>query len=261
MVGISGTSKSGIRHSYYVCTNRWRNKACNKNNESKEELENDVFNEILEHISKTENLVAFASGIHSEYERNCNTAVVKDFERRIAQVDKELDRCFDMMLNADTEEIKNRANAKAKDLEIQKRDLQTELAKLKKAQGLKNKTLEDILAGLQAVFAVEDIGIERRQRLIDSLVVAVLVSDSERIVLIDEDGLDKLDCTDWQEWYNDIDWDMVYGDTELDNKDDDDKGNNNGGCGGCGSVDNNSGNSDTSTSRGVRILNATPRQQ
>jgi len=255
MIGISGTSKTGKSHCYYVCSNRRTKKQCDKSHEPKEIAEDTVFNECLVHVEK--NLPTFASGIHAEYERSCTTTAVKDFEKRIAQVDKELDKCFDMILNADTDEIKSRANAKAKDLEIQKKDLQAELLKINKAQGLKNKTFADILSGLQVAFAINDYGIERRKRLINDLVSIVLMSNDETIVIIDENGLDKLDV-DWQEWYNDIDWEIVHG-----SNDDDDKngGDNNGGtCGGCSGgeiLDNNSGNNDNIAGCGVRISSAT----
>lgn len=110
-----------------------------------------------------------------------------------------------MMLNAESPEIKKRAEQKTKDLEIQKKDLQAELVKINKAQTLKSRTIEQIMGNLLYIFGIDDFGIERRKRLINMLVSCVIVTDAETLVTIDDDGsLDKMDGKEWKEWYDEI---------------------------------------------------------
>ena len=54
MVGVSGTSKSGALHCYYVCQSRLKEKACKKKNVPKEWIEDRVIDSIRTYIMKDE---------------------------------------------------------------------------------------------------------------------------------------------------------------------------------------------------------------
>jgi DNA invertase Pin-like site-specific DNA recombinase len=205
MVGVSGTSKTkGKRHNYYVCSKRWRHKDCDKSHEPKIPLENYVFEYVLDFISQPDQLVFIADSVLEQYESSFNNQAIKDLERRIAKLDTELDKCFDMMLSAETDEIRKRADQKAKDIEIQKKDLQAELGKLNAVQKLRHKTREDIIDYIQFMIGTQDFGTERRRRIINTFVSVVVVTDVETFVGIDADGYDK--HFDGKEWFDDIDW-------------------------------------------------------
>jgi hypothetical protein len=166
-------------------------------------------------LSEPEQLVFIADNVLEQYEKSFNTQAVKDLEKRIAKLDGELDKCFDMMLSAETDEIRKRADRKAKDIEIQKKDLQTELGKLNAAQRLKHKTREDIIGHIQFMIGTQDFGIERRRRLINTFVSIVVVTDADTFVGIDADGYDK--DFDGKEWFDDIDWgEITNSDTPYD---------------------------------------------
>ena len=160
-------------------------------------------------------------------------------------LNKELDRCFDMALTAKNEDIRERAERRANDLTIQKRDLQAELQKISNMQCLKDRTIEDIMGRLQFIFAINDIGVERRKRLINTLISCVVVFDGYIAVTLDENGaFGKMDSNDWKDWYSEIDW------AELTDGDDDDdpNGGGSGGCGDNGGSNNGCGHSNASGS-------------
>jgi len=55
------------------------------------------------------------------------------------------------------------------------------------------------------MIGMNDFGIERRRRIINTFVTCVIVFDHETIVCIDTDNYP--DRFDKKEWYDDIDWD------------------------------------------------------
>jgi len=216
LFGVSGKKKTtGDRHRYYACKSRWNEKSCNKQHEPKAALEDTVFEEVLAELKKPDILIFIADSVLEQYEKSFNLQAIKDYERRITKVDGDIDKCFDMMLSAETDEIKKRADQKTKDLEIQKKDLVHELAKLQGLHRLKHKTREDIIGHIQFMLGTNDFGIERRKRLINAFVSLVIVTDAQTTVLFDTD--EKSDKIDAKEWLSDIDWEMVWTNDNYDN--------------------------------------------
>jgi hypothetical protein len=47
-IGVSGTSRTNDKHTYYMCIERNKRKSCTKSNEQKEHLENEVIRQTIE---------------------------------------------------------------------------------------------------------------------------------------------------------------------------------------------------------------------
>jgi len=180
MAGVSGTSRTKDTHSYYACLKRWKKKACDKNHEKKSVLEKHIIGMTLEYVLNPETLEFAADGILKEYERSWTGQKIKEMERQVARLDSELDKCFDMIFDAATDEIKKRAETKAKDFEIQKKDLLKELSVLKAACRLKH-TKDDILGYLnQFIVAREDeTETDYHKRILDVFLNSVHIFDSK----------------------------------------------------------------------------------
>ena len=188
LVGISGTSKTGDKHHYYACAKRYKTHDCNKNNIKKDELENFVIDRTLEHVLNPDCAEHIADMVVLEYQNSINGAKIKEYERRLIEIDKELDNCAALMLKATSAELIERFNNKAKDLELQKADAQSELSKLRLAISLKH-TKQDIFFFLYIYTDGEPQSIDFRRRLIHLFVNAVYVFDDKNVLfynLIDE---------------------------------------------------------------------------
>ncbi len=188
LVGISGTSKTGDKHHYYACARRYKLHDCNKTNTRKDELENFVVERTLEHVLSPECAEHIAEMTSKEYEKSVNGAKIKEYERRLSDIEKEFDSCANLMLKATSDELIKRIDEKAKDLEIQKTDTQAELTKLRLATSIKH-TKADILEWLDLFTKGDTQSPDFRRRLINLFVNAVLVFDDKTALfynLIDE---------------------------------------------------------------------------
>ena len=70
MIGVSGTGRKGIVHSYYVCSERHKNHTCNKKNEIKLQLEKDIVQITLDYILKPQTIDLIARCMVKEYSKN-----------------------------------------------------------------------------------------------------------------------------------------------------------------------------------------------
>lgn len=130
LVGVCGTSKTSQKYHYYACAKRYKNHSCNKNTDRKDDLEKYVINLTLNHVLTKEQIENIANGMLAKWNTNTTTTKTKEYQKQIERIDKELDKCFNMFFNADSEELQKRMNDKSKSLEIEKQDLQNEINKL-----------------------------------------------------------------------------------------------------------------------------------
>lgn len=144
MVGISGTSKTKERHHYYTCKTRWTNHSCNKANEKKNDLEEDIVKQTQDKLLQPQMIEHIVNRLLYAYEHDLTNTKIKEYQKQLNKIEREQDKCFDMVFNANTEEIKKRANEKSAELTILKQDLLKELKKLELAVGIKH-TKQDLV--------------------------------------------------------------------------------------------------------------------
>lgn len=134
MVGISGTSHTSKKHHYYACSNRYKKHTCQKSNERKESLERYVVEQTLNYVLTEDQIENIANGMLEKWNKNTTSIKIKEYEKQLEKIERDLDKCFDMFFNADNEEMQKRMNEKSKSLSIEKQDIQNELKKLKLMQ-------------------------------------------------------------------------------------------------------------------------------
>ena len=82
MMGVHGTSKTGVKHYYYMCGNKQRTKTCDKKDVKKEWLENLVVSETVKYILQPEKIDIIAKRcveIHKkESSQNTELALLKN---------------------------------------------------------------------------------------------------------------------------------------------------------------------------------------
>ena len=180
MVGVSGTGRKGKIHSYYVCSDKHKKHTCDKNNENKESLERDVVVQTLEYVLKAETIDLIAKGMLKECGKNKTLSKMKEFEKRLETIEKDLDKCFDNLFNCENEEMKKRFEDKADSLTLQKQDTLQEIQKLKLVKMVTH-TEEEIKALLMQYLDGDVDDIDYQRRIIRDFVSCVYVFDDKLV--------------------------------------------------------------------------------
>jgi len=190
MVGISGTARNGDKCCYYSCYKRYRHKQCNKKNERKDGiyiengeqklgLEDDVVRMTYDYILKSENLEIIGEKLEQFRKKNITDQRIKDFEKdfekRLADIELELEKCFALLMN-ENEDLQKIAQQKANDLSIKKKDLTQEINDLRLANKLSH-TKEDFITIVKAYLDGDPQDIDFKKRVINTFVNSVWVSD------------------------------------------------------------------------------------
>ncbi len=91
LVGEAGVSKTGATHFYYACGKKKKYHTCDKLNEKKAFLEWYVVEQTVEYVLQPERMDYIASRIVAKYEDEFSDRRIKEYERQIAKIDREVD--------------------------------------------------------------------------------------------------------------------------------------------------------------------------
>ena len=185
MIGDTGTSKGGQRHYYYTCQLRKSRKGCDKKSEKKDYLEWYVVEQTLEYVLTPARMEIIAAAVVAEYDKEFNSGRIKELEKRLAKVDRDIKKLFDMIFESDStaamKTIMKNAESKLEELELQKTDLEIDIAKLKVANGIRY-TKEDILAWMKVFCKGDLFDMEFRKRIIEVFINSVYLYDDKVII-------------------------------------------------------------------------------
>lgn len=178
IVGICGTSHTNKQHRYYACSNRYKKHTCKKSNEIKEYLEKYVVEQTLNFILTKEQIENIANGMLEKWNDNSTNIKIKEYEKKLEKIERDLDKCFDMFFNADNEELQKRMNEKANSLTIEKQDIQEELKKLKLVKIITH-TKEDVKKLLAEYLDGNINDINYQRKIINKFVNSVYIFDDK----------------------------------------------------------------------------------
>ena len=187
MYGISGTARNGEKKTYYACKSRYKYKSCNKQNENKTDLETAVVADTEEFISKPENLDRASQKLAEFHEKNITLEKIKEYERRLDNIDREIEKLIDLAMNSQGATMQAKINQRSQDLELQKNDLNQELMKLKFLQAIP-KTKDDYKKHLQKFVDGDIADPNYRKRIIHGLINSVWVGDGGMFVFYNTDN-------------------------------------------------------------------------
>lgn len=178
MIGVSGTSKTGLTHHYYQCSNSKKYHSCHKKNEKKDYIEQYVVEQTLKFVLTPKRIDAIAAGVLNEWNNSLTSKKINEYKSKIKQLDKDLDKCFELFYNANNEEIRNRMNEKADSLTIQKKDLQGELRKIEMGRAVKH-TKQEIIALLDIYLNGNINSADFQRKIINNFVNSVYFFDDK----------------------------------------------------------------------------------
>lgn len=198
MVGVSGTSKTGEVYYYYQCQGRRiKRNGCKKAHEKKDFIEWYVVEQTVQYVLTPERMKQIAVAVVAEYDNEFNSAKVRDLEKHIAKLDRDIDKYVDMLLDV-PKSARARINEKIELADQQKCDLQIDLAKLKIANGIRY-TEADIIAWLKQFCKGDLFDEDFRRRIIDTFVNCVYLYDDRVVIFYNIKGGKQISYMEMQE--------------------------------------------------------------
>ena len=186
MVGESGKGRNGEVYSYYSCRNRKKYHTCKKKNEKKDFIEWYVVEQTLEYILTPERMDKVAAAVVREYEKEFGDGPIKEKERQIKKIGKELDNLVDTLAEA-PKAARPRIYARMEELETQKADIEIDVAKLKIARGIRF-TEAEVKAWLKQFCKGDALDEDFRRRIIDVFINSVYLYDNRVIIFYNIKG-------------------------------------------------------------------------
>ena len=187
MVGVGGTGKAGTLYYYYACGKRYKEKACDKRAEKKAELEQLIVELILEYVLDPVRANMVAERIVAKYQEEFNTGNIAELGRRVAKLDEEIEKAVNAFIDADGL-IRKSLNAKVKDLEAQKLELENEIMGLRAGCAV-NITKELFLSWLNTFANGDPEDEDFRKRVVDALLNSIYIYDDKYVLYFNmQDG-------------------------------------------------------------------------
>ena len=186
MVGECGRSHTGIVYHYYACHNKKKRRGCHKRNERKDFIEWYVVEQTVNYILAPGCIARVAKAVVQEYNKEFSDASIADLEKALAQIDRELDKLVDAIVDAPKvahKKIYERMEA----LEAQKAEMEADLAKLRIARDIRL-TEAEVRALLNKICAGDPTDEEYRKRIIDVFINTVYLYDDRVIIFYNIKG-------------------------------------------------------------------------
>ena len=185
MIGESGRGHGGV-YNYYTCSARKKAHTCQKKNEKKDLLERFTVDQTLRYILDADRAGDIARAVVAEYNKEFSGDQTAALERQIRKLDADLERLVDDLLRL-PQSAAARIGARMEQLELQKKDLEADLAKLKVASGIRISE-EQVLAWLASFRGGQADDEDFRQKLIDYFVNSVYVYDHQIVIFYNLHG-------------------------------------------------------------------------
>lgn len=207
MQGVSGTGKNGKRWSYYQCPKRRRKEGCNKLNEKKDFLEWYIVEQTVEYVLVPERMKHIAAAVVAQYDSEFNDGKVKEMERRIAWLEREIAKIANTVIDMPKEGRKPLYD-KIEQYGLEKTDIEIDLAKMKVANRIRF-TEKDIMTWLKVFCKGDLFDMDFRRRIIDVLVNSVYLYDDKTVIYYNIKGgkqvsyIDMLENTESIETFED----------------------------------------------------------
>lgn len=180
IVGISGTSKKGTKHHYYVCSKQYKEHGCQKLSESKEQLEKFVCEQTLKYIADPAKSEYIADRMMEVIHSDQGYKNVEFYNKEIQHLNHELDKLSNEYIGA-PQAVKDRLTEKINILSIQLADTKDNLEKAKAKQKIKL-TKENILDWLELVRKGNPEDEKFRDNLITNFINSIHVFDDKIII-------------------------------------------------------------------------------
>ena len=200
ITGVSSKGRHNEPHYYYACRNRRLGNGCKKAYEKKDFLEWYVVEQTVEYVLTPSRIQEIAAAVVAEYDREFNDTRIKELERQIARLERDIDKLTDSILDVPKSAWAG-IGQKIETATMQKNDLEIDLSKLRIANKIRY-TESDIVVWLKSFCKGDLFDMEFRRRIIDTFINSVYLYDDRAIVFYNIRGgkqvsyIDMLDATE-----------------------------------------------------------------
>lgn len=182
MFGDSGTSRNGEKHYYYTCHGRKKHhNGCIKKSEKKDFLEWYIVEQTVKYILAPERIDYVANRVVTKYKELFNESGIKELEIRLQAIDRELDGCANALISSSVPSLVAKINEKAENLQMQKSELEVELAKAK-ISNRANISESDVIGYLNKFKGGDLFDEAYRREIIETFINSVVVYDDKIII-------------------------------------------------------------------------------
>jgi len=186
LVGESGRSRSGQTFYYYACGKRKREHTCQKKNERKDFLEWYITEQTQIYILSPERIEYISRRIVDEYDKSFNDGKVRELERRIERLDREINDAVDASIAAPAK-ARQVFYDKLEQLTDQKEDVELDLARLRIANGIRY-TEAQVKDWLNLFKSGDPLDPSFQRRLIDVFVNRIFIYDDKIVIYFNING-------------------------------------------------------------------------
>lgn len=200
MLGVPGKGRHGGMFYYYNCGGRRRKNGCKKKHEKKDFIEWYVVEQTIEYVLTPARMKSIAAAVVAEYDKEFSSGAIKDLERRIAKLDRDIEKYVDMLLEV-PKAAREKINEKIEMFDQQKTDLEIDLSKLRIASNIRY-TEEEVMAWLKQFCKGDLFDEEFRRKIVDVFVNSVYLYDDRTVVFYNIRGgkqvsyMEMLDAVD-----------------------------------------------------------------
>jgi len=180
MVGESGRSHTGATYNYYACHNKKKRHGCHKKNERKDFIEWYVVEQTIEYVLNPGRIELVAAAVVEEYNKEFSDGRLEEFEKAIAQIDREMDKLVDAIVDSPKVAHK-KIYERMEVLDAQKVELETDLARLRVACAIKL-TETEVRAWLRSFTKGDPLDEDFRRRIIDVFINSIYLYD-DRVLM------------------------------------------------------------------------------
>lgn len=203
MVGESGRGRRGAVYHYYSCAARKKSHTCHKKNEKKGFLEWYIVEQITTHILTDQRIREIAAGVVAEYNRSFDASGIRDLERKIQSMDKEIDALVDTLIRTTAAPAVAKINERVELLAVQKEEAEVDLAKLKVASRI-TLSEKEIVAWLQQFVHGDPMDPAFRQRVIDIFVNSIYIYDDKIVMYFNIKDTNQVSYMEMQKDLDDL---------------------------------------------------------
>ena len=200
VTGVSGRGRHGGMHYYYCCHGRRTRSGCRKQHEKKDFLEWYVVEQTVQYVLTPERMQTIAEAVVAECNKEFNSGKIKELEKQIARLDRELNGLVDTLIDV-PKSARPRIYEKMEAKEAQKADLEIDLSKLRITCKIRH-TEEEIITWLKLFCKGDLFDMEFRRRIIDTFINSIYIYDDKVIIFYNIRGgkqvsyIDMLDATE-----------------------------------------------------------------
>ena len=175
MVSDGGTGRTGVKHYYYACKQKKKDKCIKKRNR-KDNIEKAVASFVVLSLRDPEVAERASSDSINYYEQRTGDDGLRSIETRIQRANQEVEQATQTFMSARNELLKASIEKKMDELEVYLKDLEKERAKIKLERTLK--VTKDQIKAFIAELVKGDLNNKAFQKkIIDNLVYRVWIGD------------------------------------------------------------------------------------